>query len=76
MRKVFLATIFTVGTLVFVACGNEAPKTDLSEQEQATVDSTINLDNAASDSLEAAIRAQIETDQEADSTENHEGHNH
>ena len=59
MKKVVLTLTIAAGLFGFVACGNDAPKTDLNEQEQAAVDSTLITDEAASDSLEAAIRAQI-----------------
>ncbi len=62
MKKVVLTLTIAAGLFGFVACGNDAPKTDLNEQEQAAVDSTLITDEAASDSLEAAIRAQIGAD--------------
>lgn len=63
--------------LALAACGNNAPKTDLNQQEQAAVDSTMSSDEAAMDSLEAAIMSQIGEDTTAEeSHEDHEGHNH
>lgn len=78
MKKVFLTLTVATVALVFASCGNEAPKTDLNAQEQATVDSTIVTDEAASDSLEAAIKAQIGTDSASASEEGHDhaGHSH
>jgi predicted small lipoprotein YifL len=76
MKKVFLTLTVAAVALVFASCGNEAPKTDLNAQEQATVDSTIVTDEAASDSLEAAIKAQIGTDSTGAAEESHEGHDH
>lgn len=52
----------TILILALTACGNDAPKTDLNQQEQAAVDSTLNSDEAAMDSLENAIKAQIGED--------------
>ncbi len=62
MKKVFAALTIASVALVFVSCGGETPKTDLNQQEQAAIDSTINNDEAAMDSLEKAIQAQIGAD--------------
>lgn len=75
MKKVFITLTIAAVALVFTACGNDAPKTDLNAQEQATVDSTVVTDEAASDSLEAAIKAQIGSDMDS-SASGHEGHDH
>lgn len=75
MKKVFLTLTIAGVALVFTACGNDTPKTDLNSQEQAAVDSTLATDEAASDSLEAAIKAQIGSDIDS-SKESHEGHDH
>jgi hypothetical protein len=77
MKKVFVTLTIAGAALAFVSCGNEAPKTDLNAQEQAAVDSTVVNDEAASDSLEAAIKAQIGSDMDSSSSEeSHEGHDH
>lgn len=76
MKKVVLTLTIAAGLFGFVACGNDAPKTDLNEQEQAAVDSTLITDEAASDSLEAAIRAQIGNDMDSVSEEGHEENGH
>jgi|LauGreDrversion4_2_1035121.scaffolds.fasta_scaffold685368_2 outer membrane PBP1 activator LpoA protein len=77
MKKVFLTLTIAGVALVFASCGNDAPKTDLNAQEQAAVDSTVVSDEASSDSLEAAIKAQIGTDMDSTySEESHEGHDH
>lgn len=66
MKKVWMtlgvaAVLFTV-----TSCGNnDKPKTDLDEQEQASVDSLINSDQAKMDSLESAIKAEIGEDSAA-----------
>jgi hypothetical protein len=76
MKKVFLTLTIAGTALVFASCGNDAPKTDLNAQEQAAVDSTVVSDEASSDSLEAAIKAQIGSDMDSTSAESHEGHDH
>lgn len=76
MKKIVLTLGFAAVVTGFIACGNDAPKTDLNEQEQAAVDSTVITDEAASDSLEAAIRAQIGNDVDSASEESHEDHGH
>lgn len=72
MKKVFLTLTCAAALLAVTSCGNDKPKTDLNEQEQAAVDSTINSDQAQMDSLENAIKSQIGED----TVESHEGHDH
>jgi hypothetical protein len=76
MKKVLVTLTIAGAALVFASCGNDAPKTDLNAQEQAVVDSTLLDDEAASDSLEAAIKAQIGTEMDSTTEESHEGHDH
>jgi hypothetical protein len=56
MRKV-LVVLALLG--VIVSCSNDAP---LNQQEENAVDSLVNNEQQAMDSLEAAIKAQIGTD--------------
>ncbi len=56
MRKV-LVVLALLG--VIVSCSNDAP---LNQQEEKAVDSLVNNEQQAMDSLEAAIKAQIGTD--------------
>lgn len=73
MKKVFITLTCAAALFAVTSCGNDnKPKTDLNEQEQAAVDSTINSDQAQMDSLENAIKSQIGED----SVESHEGHSH
>jgi PBP1b-binding outer membrane lipoprotein LpoB len=73
MKKLSFASIIFATVLLFTSCGNEAPKTDLNQQEQASVDSTINSDQAALDSMQKVIEAQIGADMDSGEEENHEG---
>lgn len=73
--KISTKILATTLILALAACGNDAPKTDLNQQEQAAVDSTLTSDEAAMDSLENAIKAQIGEDSTV-AEESHEGHNH
>ncbi|MES2689849.1 MAG: hypothetical protein V4658_05565 [Bacteroidota bacterium] len=76
MKKVFITLTCAAALFAVTSCGNDnKPKTDLNEQEQAAVDSTINSDQAQMDSLENAIKSQIGEDS-VDSHEGHEGHSH
>ena len=75
MKKVFATLTIAGVALVFASCGSETPKTDLNTQEQTAVESTVVADEAASDSLDAAIKAQIGADIES-TEESHEGHDH
>ncbi|MFN7313631.1 MAG: hypothetical protein ACK5UI_09130 [Bacteroidota bacterium] len=76
MKKLTLTLCIAAAGLVLVSCGNDAPKTDLSAQEQAAVDSTMANDQAAMDSLESAIQSQIGSDSaEAGAAEGHD-HDH
>lgn len=74
MKKTLITLAIAAVALIFASCGNEAPKTDLNAQEQAAVDSTVINDEAASDSLEATIKAQIGSDSTEQAEEAHEGH--
>lgn len=76
MKKAAIASALALALFAITSCGNDhKPKTDLNEQEQSSVDSLINNDQAQMDSLENAIKAQIGEDTE--STESvHEGHDH
>lgn len=56
MRKV-LVVLVLLG--VIASCSNDAP---LNQQEEKAVDSLVNNEQQAMDSLEAAIKAQIGTD--------------
>lgn len=80
MKKTLITLTIAAVAVLFASCGNEAPKTDLNAQEQAAVDSTVINDEAASDSLEAAIKAQIGSDSVDNAEEahehEHEGHKH
>lgn len=62
MKKVWMAFGVAAALFMITSCGNDKPKTDLNEQEQASVDSLINDDQAQMDSLENAIKAQIGED--------------
>ncbi|MBJ7428746.1 MAG: hypothetical protein JHD28_07315 [Bacteroidia bacterium] len=56
MRKIFI--FFSIIALI-ASCTNDAP---LNTQEQTTVDSLVNNEQAASDSLMKAIQAEIGSD--------------
>ncbi|MBC7381901.1 MAG: hypothetical protein H7296_02780 [Bacteroidia bacterium] len=61
MKKIIL---FAISALIFNACSNE-PK--LNKQEESEVDNQVNRDQLAMDSLENAIKSQME-ELDADST--------
>jgi ABC-type phosphate/phosphonate transport system substrate-binding protein len=74
MKKVLITLSFAAAIVIASSCGNDnKPKTDLTEQEQAAVESTIVSDQAQMDSLENTIKAKISDDA---TEENHDGHNH
>lgn len=75
MKKAAIALVLGTGLFAVSACGNDnKPKTEITEQEAVTVDSTIISDQAQADSLEKALRARISQDTQGE--ESHEGHDH
>lgn len=82
MKKLVLSFAIIGTVLAVISCNNDAPKSDLNAQEQAAVDSAIVNNEAASDSLEATMKALIgedSTEQAEEAThhhDEHDGHNH
>ena len=62
MKKIVTTFAIASVALVIASCGGETPKTDLNQEEQAVVDSTVYNDQAAMDSAEKAIHAMIGAD--------------
>ncbi len=74
MKKTIKGLLIAAISVTVLACGSETPKSDLSKEEQASVDSTLSNDQAIMDSMERALNNVLEADSLTGASEGHDHH--